>query len=85
VERLCQAFQAGKGAEQGEKPDATAFQALAKLAGGADKIPAYCEQVLADRAEPGGKEKQQPPRDGQGQGQGGPPTSTGAGNQGQND
>jgi hypothetical protein len=84
VEGLCQAFRAGKGAEQGKKLDATAFQALAKLAGGADKIPSYCEQVLAGDAEPKDKEQhQQPPRDGQGQGQSGPPTSTGAGNQGQ--
>jgi hypothetical protein len=84
VEGLCQAFRAGKGAEQGKKLDATAFQALAKLAGGADKIPSYCEQVLAGDAEPKDKEQhQQPPRDGQGQGEGGPPTSTGAGNQGQ--
>jgi hypothetical protein len=83
VEGLCQAFVAGRGAEQGKKLDATAFQALAKLAGGAEKIPSYCEQVLADRAEPGEEKKQPPP--GGGQGQGGPPTSTGAGNQGQND
>jgi hypothetical protein len=83
VEGLCQAFRAGKGAEQGKKLNATAFQALAKLAGGADKIPSYCEQVLADRAEPGEEKKQPPPGGGQGQGQGGPPTSTGAGNQGQ--
>jgi hypothetical protein len=83
MERLCQAFLAGKGAEQGKKLDATAFQYLAKQAGGAEKIPSYCEQVLAGGAEPGEKEKQQPP--GGGQGQGGPPTSTGAGNQGQND
>ena len=87
VERLCQAFLAGKGAEQGKKLDATAFQDLAKLAGGTEKIPSYCEQVLAGGATPGEKEKQQPPGggQGQGQGQGGPPTSTGAGNQGQND
>jgi hypothetical protein len=83
VEGLCQAFVAGRGAEQGKKLDATAFQALAKLAGGAEKIPSYCEGVLA-----GEEDKPQPPPgggQGQGQGQGGPPTSTGAGNQGQND
>jgi hypothetical protein len=82
VERLCQAFQAGKGAEQGKKLDATAFQALAKLAGGAEKIPAYCEGVLA-----GEEDRPQPPPggSGQGQGRGGPPTSIGAGSQGQND
>jgi hypothetical protein len=87
VEGLCQAFRAGKGAEQGKKLDATAFQDLAKLAGGAEKIPAYCEEVLAGGATPKEGTPQQPPGSGQGQGQGrdGPPTSTGAGNQGQND
>lgn len=83
---LCQAYLASEGAEQGKKLEATAFQDLAKLAGGAEKIPAYCQQVLAAGAEPEGKEHhQQPPGSGQGQGQGGPPTSTGAGDQGQND
>jgi hypothetical protein len=83
VEGLCQAFVAGRGAEQGKKLDATAFQDLAKLAGGAEKIPSYCEGVLAGEED----KTQQPPGGGQGQGQGhgGPPTSTGAGDQGQND
>jgi hypothetical protein len=86
VEGLCQAFVAGRGAEQGKKLDATAFQDLAKLAGGAEKIPAYCEQVLAGGATPKEDKPQQPSGgSGQGQGRGGPPTSTGAGNQGQND
>jgi hypothetical protein len=86
VEGLCQAFVAGRGAEQGKKLDATAFQALAKLAGGAEKIPSYCQEVLAGGATPGEGKPQEPPGgSGQGQGQGGPPTSTGAGNQGQND
>jgi hypothetical protein len=84
VERLCQAFLAGKGAEQGKKLEASAFQYLAKQAGGAEKIPSYCEQVLAGGAKPKEGKPQQPPGGG-GQGQGGPPTSTGAGNQGQND
>jgi hypothetical protein len=81
VEGLCQAFVAGRGAEQGKKLDATAFHDLAKLAGGAEKIPSYCEGVLAGEED----KPQQPPGGGQGQGQGGPPTSTGASNQGQND
>jgi hypothetical protein len=76
------AFLAGKGAEQGKKPDATAFQDLAKLAGGAGKIPSYCEEVLGGDATPKEGKPQQPPG---GSGQGGPPTSTGAGSQGQND
>jgi hypothetical protein len=81
VERLCQTFLAGKGVEQGKRLDATAFQDLAKLAGGAEKIPSYCQKTLAGEA----KEKehgQQPPGGGQGQGQGGPPTSAGADDRG---
>jgi hypothetical protein len=84
-ERLCQAFLAGKGAEEGKKLNATAFQDLAKLAGGAEKVPSYCEEVLAGGATPKEDKPQQPPAGGQGQGQGGPPASTGAGDQGQND
>jgi hypothetical protein len=79
VERLCQAYLAGEGAEQGKKLDAVAFQTLAKLAGGAEKIPSYCQEVQAGGAEPE-KDKHQPPPSG-GQGQGGLPTSTDAGNQ----
>jgi hypothetical protein len=82
VERLCQAFLAGKGTEQGKKLDATAFQTLARLAGGAEEIPVYCQKILAGGAEPKEKGKQQPPGSGQGQGQGGPPTSTGADDKG---
>jgi hypothetical protein len=82
---LCKAYQAGQGAEQGGKLDAAAFQALAELAGGRDKIASYCERLL-----PGEDKKQAPPDDpGQGQGGGagqpqeGPPVTTGAGGQGQ--
>jgi hypothetical protein len=84
---LCKAYLAGQGAEQGSKLDATAFQTLARLAGGRDKIDAYCEQLVPGRTEPkeDGKEKKQaPPSDpGQGQGQGGPPVTSGADGQGQ--
>ena len=83
LEGLCQAYLASEGAEQGKKLGATAFQDLAKLAGGAEKIRAYCQQVLAGGATPEDGKPQPPPGGGQGQGQGGPPTSTGAGNQGQ--
>jgi hypothetical protein len=84
-ERLCKAYLAGQGAEQGHKLDATAFQALAKLAGGRDKITSYCEKLVPDPAEPKEKKKEQaPPSDpGQGQGPEGPPATTGAGGQGQ--
>jgi hypothetical protein len=87
---LCEAYQAGKGAEPGGKLDAAAFQALAELAGGRDKIAPYCERLLAGGDKPK-KDKQQPPPDDPGQGQGGgagqpqqgPPVTTGADGQGQ--
>jgi hypothetical protein len=75
---LCRAFSAGKG---GGQMEAAAFAALARLAGGAERIPAYCEGVERGRATPKDKEEkaQEPPPggQGQGQGQGGPPTGTG--------
>jgi hypothetical protein len=84
---LCKAYLAGQGGEQGSKLDATAFEALARLAGGRDKIDSYCEQLVPGRTKPeeGGTEKEQAPpsNPGQEQGQGGPPVSTGAGGQGQ--
>jgi hypothetical protein len=40
---LCQAWLAGQGGEHGKRADSTAFQALAAAAGGADRIPAYCQ------------------------------------------
>lgn len=84
-EGLCKAYLAGQGAEQGDKLDATAFQALTKLAGGRDKITSYCERLVPGPAEPK-EEKKPPPSDpGQGQRQGGPPVSTGSGNQGQSE
>jgi hypothetical protein len=90
-EGLCRAYLAGEGDEQGKKLEATVFQALAKAAGGAEKIDDYCAALLPGEAKP--KDKDQPPpgdqgqgqeqEQGNGQGQGGPPPSTGAGNQGQ--
>jgi hypothetical protein len=89
-EGLCKAYLAGQGAEQGAKLDATAFQALAELAGGRDKIASYCERLLPGGDKPENDKKPAPPDDpGQGQGGGagqpqeGPPATTGAGGQGQ--
>jgi hypothetical protein len=90
TEGLCRAYLAGEGAEQGKKLEAPALRALARAAGGAEKIDDYCAELLPDQAKPKDK-KDQPPPGGQGQeqeqengqGQGGPPASTGAGNQGQ--
>jgi len=42
---LCRAWQAGQGADHGRQMDAVAFQALAKAAGGAGSIAAYCKDV----------------------------------------
>jgi hypothetical protein len=81
-EGLCKAYLAGQGAEQANKLDASAFQDLAKLAGGRDKIDSYCEKLVPGRAEPKEKKKEPPPPPSDpGQGQGGPPVSTGAGGQ----
>jgi len=83
-EGLCQAFVSGNGAEQGGKLDATAFEVLARAAGGQDRVGAYC-QALVEKDQASGKPKgpkdtkqpkepEQPSPSGNGgQGQGGPP------------
>jgi hypothetical protein len=91
LEGLCQAFVSGNGARQGGKLDATAFEILARAAGGEDEVAAFCEDLLPgdqkfkepketkDTKQP--KEPGQPGQPGPsgtgGQGQGSPPTSTG--------
>jgi hypothetical protein len=40
---LCQAWLAGQGDVHGRRADAPAFQALVAAAGGADRVPAYCQ------------------------------------------
>jgi hypothetical protein len=72
----CRAYLAGQGGEQGGKLDATAFQALARAAGGEDEVAGYCARLLPGEAKP----KDDKPKDehepgGQGQGQGSPPQS----------
>jgi hypothetical protein len=81
---LCHAFMAGQGAEQGKKADAAAFEALARAAGGADQIPAFCQATAPDGAKPK-KDRPAPPSTpgGQQPGQSGPPPGSGGGNQGQ--
>jgi hypothetical protein len=49
---LCRAYLHGKGAENGKKLDATAFQALARAAGGEDRVQAYCQRLQPPRPEP---------------------------------
>ena len=82
LEGLCQALLAGNGAEQGKKLDAAAFAALARAAGGQDKVPAYCQSLQPGDGKPK-KQKQPGPPDDPGQGSGGPPAGTGGSNQGQ--
>jgi hypothetical protein len=85
LEGACQAFLSGKGAEPGGKLDATAFEALARAAGGLDKIPAYCEALQpkdekAKQPSDSDEPKEPKPSDNGGQGQdSGPPTSTDVG------
>jgi hypothetical protein len=45
---LCRAYLAGSGAGNDRKLDVTAFQALARAAGGEAKIEAWCNTLLAD-------------------------------------
>ena len=88
---LCRAYLAGQGAENGKRLDTTAFQALARAAGGEDKVQAYCQRLQPPGPDPGDTKPKDPkPRDQEpeasddpGQGQGGPPPSTGAGGQSQ--
>jgi hypothetical protein len=79
---LCRAFTAGEGSEKGKRLDAVAFQALADAAGGADKIPTYCQGTQAGGGPKGQGKPAQPGNQGNGQG-GGPPPSTNGGNPGQ--
>jgi hypothetical protein len=79
---LCQAWQSGQGGDNGGRRDSTAFQALAKAAGGADKVDAFCQ--TADTSDPAangqgqGSRPDDVPRSGDhGNGQGGPPTASG--------
>jgi hypothetical protein len=44
---LCQAWQAGQGADHGRRTDAAALRELAVAAGGADNVAAYCKDVTA--------------------------------------
>jgi hypothetical protein len=83
LEGLCQAFLSGSGAEEGGKLDATAFEALARAAGGQDKVPAYCQALQPGDQEAKEQGARQPePSDSGGPGQGGPPAGTGSGGQG---
>jgi hypothetical protein len=59
---LCRAWQAGQGADHGQKADSVAFQALVEAAGGADNIAAYCQDVaVGSSADAHGKSQTSPP------------------------
>jgi hypothetical protein len=80
---LCEAYLASRD-HNGKNMDATAFRLLAEAAGGAGKIPAYCQDTRPAKTKPKADQQQTPPDDpGQGQGQGGPGAGTGGGDQGQ--
>jgi hypothetical protein len=86
---LCRAWQAGKGADHGRRVDSVAFRALVDAAGGADKVAAYCEDVLAGSSAGTHGQGQasppttvSPPRSGPPTDPG-PPASTGPGGRGQ--
>ena len=82
---LCRAFLAGRGGVKGNRVDAAAFQALARAAGGPDKIVAFCQGVQPGSAEPDKQKPDKPPRTSgnEDHGPGGPPPDPGGGNQGQ--
>jgi hypothetical protein len=82
---LCRAWLAGNGGQRGKQDDSTAFQALARAAGGADEIAAYCQAGGAGRSAGHGRQDpppttnppaDPPPGDGGGQGKGRPPTTS---------
>jgi hypothetical protein len=59
---LCRAWQAGQGADHGQRAESMAFQALVEAAGGADNIAGYCGDVAAGAsAEDHGKGQGSPP------------------------
>jgi hypothetical protein len=83
VQGLCEAYAAGNGVERGGKLDASAFEELVAVAGGEEKVAAYCEDLLPGdqkllKETKRTKPPEQPgPSGSGGQGQGGPPASTG--------
>jgi hypothetical protein len=86
LEKLCEAFAAGNGAERGGKPDATPFEELAEAAGGEERVADFCEDLLPgdQKLKETKKPRRSDPSGSGGQGQGGAPASTGgSGGQGQ--
>jgi hypothetical protein len=78
LEGLCQAFVSGNGTEEGGRLDAAAFEALARAAGGQERVPAFCEDLLPGDQKAQEPKAKEPPRKPKpsgngGHGQGGPP------------
>ena len=80
---LCQAWQAGEGADHGRRADSVAFQALVAAAGGADKIDAFCQGTTAGSVGSPGKAPSSTPSTTASPPSSGPPASTGQGGHGQ--
>ncbi|MGW4210245.1 hypothetical protein ACWEIJ_19810 [Lentzea sp. NPDC004789] len=59
---LCQAYTAGAGAEHGKAHDNPAFSALESAAGGADRVPAFCADLLSDQPGKPGHAQDKPGR-----------------------
>src|SRR4029450_14135581 len=58
---LCRPWQAGTGADQGQRANSVAFQALATAAGGADKVAGYCADGTGGSAGANGQGPGSPP------------------------
>lgn len=76
---LCRAWLAGQGGQHGKRDDSAAFQALARAAGGAGKIAAYCRGTAPGSPGADGQGHGAPPSSDQGRGHGGSLTDPGQG------
>jgi hypothetical protein len=75
---LCRAYLASLDKQQGKEMEASAFERLARAAGGKDRIPAYCEGSQPDGPKPKDEKQPGPPEE-NGQGQDGSPPGNGGG------
>jgi hypothetical protein len=84
VQGLCEAYAAGNGVERGGKLDASAFEELVAVAGGEEKVAAYCEDLLPGDQKLLKKTKNtKPPEQPRPSGSGPPASTGGTGGQGQ--
>jgi hypothetical protein len=86
---LCQAWQAGRGGDNGRWADSVAFRALAAAAGGPDKVAAFCQATSVGDASAHGQKPSAPsttvapPSTPVSPPSSGPPADPGSGGQGQ--